>query len=41
VAKALDQADFWSSSQAVFLKEALEEDADWVEAVNELDVRLR
>ena len=27
---------FWSSSQASFLREALEEDADWAEIVDEL-----
>jgi len=27
---------FWSSSQAAFLREALEEDADWAEIVDEL-----
>ncbi len=25
---------FWSASQAAFLKEALEEDADWAESVD-------
>ena len=34
-------AEFWSEAQAAFLKEALEEDADWVEIVDQLDARLR
>ncbi len=36
----LYQASFWSSAQASFLQEALEEDADWAEVVDELDARL-
>ncbi len=31
---------FWSASQATFLKEALEEDADWADIVDELSNRL-
>lgn len=38
---ALHEADFWNPSQAGFLLEAHEDDADWVEIVNELDARLR
>ena len=34
-------ADFWTEAQVAFLKEALEEDADWVEIVDQLDARLR
>lgn len=37
----LHQADFWNTSQANFLKEAVEDDADWVDAVNHLDTLLR
>jgi len=38
---ALHEAKFWSASQASFLKEAIEEDADWAEIVDELNVLLR
>ncbi len=34
-------ADFWNESQANFLAEAIAEDADWAEVVDELDVCLR
>jgi len=37
----LIDADFWTEAQAAFLKEALEEDADWTEIVDQLDARLR
>jgi len=37
----LVDAEFWSESQAAFLREALEDDADWAEIVDQLDVRLR
>jgi len=37
----LDEATFWTPSQASFLKEALEDDSDWSEVVDELDCRLR
>lgn len=38
---ALDEAPFWTDSQAEFLREAVQEDSDWAEAVDQLDVRLR
>lgn len=40
---ALDvaQAPFWNVSQAAFLSEALEADAAWAEAVDELSSLLR
>ena len=38
---ALHEAEFWSESQASFLKEAIEADADWAEIVDELNVLLR
>ncbi|AIU67441.1 hypothetical protein TW78_21430 [Vibrio coralliilyticus] len=41
VGTALHEAFFWSPSQAAFLKEAIEEDADWAELVDQLDVMLR
>jgi hypothetical protein len=37
----LQDAEFWSPAQAAFLKQALEEDADWAEIVDQLDVMLR
>lgn len=38
--RPLWEEPFWSPSQAAFLKEAWEEDADWVEAVDELSALL-
>ena len=37
----LADASFWTPSQARFLREELEEDADWAELVDELDAMLR
>jgi hypothetical protein len=37
----LHEARFWNTSQANFLKESVDNDADWVDAVNHLDVLLR
>ncbi len=37
----LHQASFWSASQADFLKQALADDAEWAELVDELDAQLR
>lgn len=37
----LYNADFWNSSQASFLKQVKEEDADWAEIVDQLDAMLR
>ncbi|HHG3337630.1 DUF2789 domain-containing protein [Vibrio parahaemolyticus] len=36
----LHEASFWTHSQAAFLKQAIEEDADWAELVDQLDVML-
>ena len=38
---ALADAPFWSESQKRFLRESLAEDADWAEAVDHPDARLR
>ena len=38
---ALSEADFWNEAQSVFLAEAVEEDSDWCELVDELDCLLR
>ncbi|WP_220719912.1 DUF2789 domain-containing protein [Agarivorans litoreus] len=37
----LHQAAFWTPTQAAFLLEAVQQDADWVELVDQLDVMLR
>lgn len=37
----LHKADFWNASQASFLKQVIEEDADWAEIVDQLDAMLR
>jgi len=37
----LYKAEFWSASQASFLQQAIEEDADWSEVVDYLDSMLR
>lgn len=36
----LHNADFWNSSQASFLKQVKDEDADWVEIVDQLNAML-
>jgi hypothetical protein len=38
---ALSKATFWSSAQAVFLRESYTQDADWVEVIDQLNQRLR
>ncbi len=35
------EAEFWTPAQAEFIHEALEEDSDWAELVDQLDARLR
>ncbi len=35
------EASYWTKAQADFLKQALEQDADWAELVDQLDVMLR
>ena len=37
----LAEADFWNEAQAAFLAEAVAEDSDWCEVVDELDCLLR
>jgi len=37
----LHDAQFWNASQADFLKQMKEEDADWVGIIDQLDVMLR
>lgn len=35
------EADFWNESQSSFIYDALEQDADWSEVIDQLDVLLR
>ena len=40
-ATALADAPFWSVAQAQFLREEIEDDADWAEVVDQLNLMLR
>lgn len=37
----LERAAFWSAGQAQFIHEAIEQDSDWAEIVDQLDAQLR
>ena len=37
----IDQAPFWSDMQSDFIREAIAQDSEWCEAVDQLDARLR
>ena len=37
----LEQAAFWNAGQAQFIREAIADDADWAEIVDQLDAQLR
>ena len=37
----LDHAACWSAGQAQFIREALDQDSDWTEVVDQLDAMLR
>jgi hypothetical protein len=37
----LEDAPFWSPAQAALLREELQEDADWAETVDQLNLALR
>lgn len=37
----IHEASFWTASQSAFLQQAIEQDADWAELVDQLDVMLR
>ena len=37
----LHQAPWWTPAQTAFLQESINQDADWAEAVDELDALLR
>lgn len=39
--EALSRASFWTSAQAAFLRESYQQDADWVEVIDQLNQRLR
>ncbi len=39
--ESLVNGAFWTGSQKAFFSEALEEDSDWAEMVDQLDARLR
>jgi uncharacterized protein DUF2789 len=38
---SLENAPFWNNSQSQFIQEALNDDSDWTELVDQLDTRLR
>lgn len=38
---ALHQASIWNASQSAFLQQAIEDDADWSEVVDQLNIMLR
>lgn len=38
--QAIADAPFWNAAQSAFLREALEDDSDWAEEVDELACRL-
>lgn len=38
--RKLHEASFWSPQQSAFLKDSLENDANWAEVVDELNLRL-
>lgn len=40
-AERLSSAPFWSETQRRFLREAIADDSDWCEVVDELDTLLR
>lgn len=37
----LEDATFWNEAQANFLRDAISNDSDWAEVVDELNTRLR
>lgn len=37
----IQDAKFWTAAQASFLREAIQDDSDWAELVDHLDVTLR
>ena len=38
---ALPDAPFWTTAQAIFLREGLLQDADWAEVIDQLNIALR
>lgn len=39
--QVIHEAEFWTDSQSAFLKDAINDDADWAEIVDNLDAQLR
>jgi hypothetical protein len=37
----LEEAEFWNKAQATFLREAIQQDSDWAEVVDLLNLELR
>ncbi|MDP5135898.1 DUF2789 domain-containing protein [Rheinheimera baltica] len=37
---SIQDAPFWSTAQAVFIRESLKQDADWSEVIDELNILL-
>jgi len=37
----IDEAPFWSESQASFIADSIQEDGDWSEVIDQLDTMLR
>ncbi len=37
----LHEAGFWNSSQVAFIKQAINDDAEWTDLVDHLDIMLR
>lgn len=38
--QALEDASFWTTAQSAFIRECLNEDSDWAEVVDQLNVML-
>jgi len=39
--EALEEAEFWTRSQAAFIRESWQMDADWVGVIEQMNVALR
>jgi hypothetical protein len=38
---SIENAEFWNVAQASFLADSLQEDSDWSEIIDQLDIMLR
>ena len=38
---SIEHAPFWNDAQTQFLRQAIDDDSEWSEAVDQLDARLR